>query len=80
LQHRSKHSFGPWTEAISETVRSIGAAHQAIKVLQDKFTSHVDDLRMVDETRDSVRQLKEECRGKSEVLRRQADTVITRQA
>src|ERR1700722_2434882 len=60
-QHRKKHNFGQWSEAVDKTVQSMGAAHQAIRDLQDKFTSHVDDLRMMEETKNSLRQLEEEC-------------------
>jgi hypothetical protein len=51
-QHRPKHGLGPWTEAVDETVRCMGAAHQAIKDLQGRFELHVDDLRTIEETKE----------------------------
>jgi chromosome segregation ATPase len=76
-QHIQKHSLGTWTEAVSDTVRSMGAAHQAIKDLQGRFTSHLDDLRMTEETKDSLRQLQEDCMEKDEEIRMQANTITT---
>jgi chromosome segregation ATPase len=76
-QHRPKHGLGPWTEAVSETVRSMGAAHQAIKDLQGRFESHVDDLRTMEETKETLRQLKGECREKDEEIQRHAATITT---
>ena len=74
-QHEHQLGLSLWAQAVSETVRSMGAAHRAIKDLQDKFTSYMDDLSMMEETRNRLNQLGEECRDKDEELRRQKNTI-----
>lgn len=69
--------LGPWTQAISEAVQNMGAAHQAIKDLQNKFMLHRDDLLMLEETRKRLDQLEDECSAKDEELRRQENTITT---
>jgi chromosome segregation ATPase len=76
-QHEYQPDLGPWTQAVHEAVQCMGAAHQAIKGLQDKFTLHADDLRMVEETRERLDQLEGECRDKDEELTRQEHTITT---
>ncbi|KIN00649.1 hypothetical protein OIDMADRAFT_55225 [Oidiodendron maius Zn] len=44
-------SLGPWTQAVSGAVQSMGATQRALKVLQDKFKRHVDELTEVDDAK-----------------------------
>ncbi len=76
-QREYQPGLGPWTQAVHETVQSMGAAHQAIKDLQDKFALHMDDLRMMAETRKRLNQLEDECRDKDDELTRQEHTITT---
>jgi chromosome segregation ATPase len=76
-QREYQLDLGPWTQAVHETVQSMGAAHQAIKDLQDKFTFHIDDLHMVAETSKRLNQLENECRNKDDELTMQEHTITT---
>jgi chromosome segregation ATPase len=76
-QREYQLDLGPWTQAVHETVQSMGAAHQAIKDLQDKFKFHIDDLHMVAETSKRLNQLEDECREKDDELTRQENTITT---
>jgi chromosome segregation ATPase len=76
-QHRHKQGLGVWTEAVSDAVRSMETTHQAIRDLQDKFASHVDDLKTIEETKDSLMQAQKECREKDDEITRQAATITT---
>jgi chromosome segregation ATPase len=60
-QPRRKNSLGPWTNGVSETVQSMEAAHQKIKDLQEMFMSHLDDLENMEETKNKLMQLEEQC-------------------
>jgi chromosome segregation ATPase len=75
-QHEHQPSLGPWTQAVSETVRTMGAAQQAIRDLENKFTSHKDDLSMMDETRNRLDHLEESCRDKDEKILKQEHAII----
>jgi chromosome segregation ATPase len=55
----------------------MGAAHQAIQGLQNKFTLHVDDLGNVEATRKRLDQLEVECRDKDDELVRREHTITT---
>jgi hypothetical protein len=61
-------SLGPWTQAVREVVQNIGATHRAIKDLEDRFRSHMDDLMDTDETRHTLSRLKGECSEKEEQI------------
>jgi chromosome segregation ATPase len=74
-QHEYQLSLGPWTQAVHTAVQSMGAAHQAIKDLQDKFTLHIDDLHMMEETRTRLNQLEDECEAKGNELMRQEHAI-----
>jgi chromosome segregation ATPase len=76
-QREYQLDLGPWTQAVHETIQSMGATHQAIKDLQDKFTFHIDGLRMVEETRKRLNQLEHECKEKDEELMMQENTITT---
>jgi hypothetical protein len=76
-QYKRKNDFGPWTEAVAETVQSMGAANQAIKDVQLKFTLNMADLILMEETRDKFRELEEMCRVKDEEIKRQENTITT---
>jgi len=76
-QHKNKHNFGQWSEAVNKTFQSMGAAHQAIKDLQDKFKSHLDDLSMMEETKNRLRQLEEECVEKDEEIKMKEAAITT---
>lgn len=76
-QHRSKHDLGLWAEAVNDTVRSMGAASQAIKDLQGRFESHADDLRAMEETKETLRRLEELCREKDKDIQRHEATITT---
>jgi chromosome segregation ATPase len=76
-QREHQPDLGQWTQAVSETVQSMGAAHRTIKELQDKFISHMDDLKMMEETRNRLNQLEEKCREKDKEIMRQESTITT---
>lgn len=57
-------SLGPWTDAVTETVQSMEIAHQAIKDLQQRFVQHKKDLGMMEDTKNRLSQLEEECQRK----------------
>jgi len=55
----------------------MGAANQAINNLQNMFKSHMDDLGALDNTRNRLSQLEEQCREKDEEIRRLENMVAT---
>lgn len=75
LQHGKSQSLGPWTEAVTGTVQSMGAAHKAIKDLQERFKSHEDDLKMMEQTRETLKRQEKECEEKDEQIRKQTDAI-----
>ena len=76
-QNEHQPGLGPWTQAVSETVKTIGAAQRAIRDLEDKFLLHKDALSMMDETRTRLDQLEEACKDKDEEIQRQGITITT---
>jgi chromosome segregation protein len=70
-------SLGPWTQAVSEAVQSMGATQRAIKVLQDKFKRHVDELTEVDDAKYELTRLERVCSEKEDEIKRQANTIDT---
>jgi chromosome segregation ATPase len=68
-------SLGPWTQAVRQVVQNIGATHRAIKDLEDRFRSHLDDLTDTDETRNTLTKLKGECSKKDEQLTMLENTI-----
>ena len=61
--------LGPWTQAVQEVVQNMGTTHRAIKDLEEKFRSHMDDLMDTDETRNMLTRLKGECSEKDEQIK-----------
>lgn len=76
VQHKQL-DLGPWSEAVGETVQSMGAAHRAIKDLQDKFKLHIDDLAMIEEMRDRLDQLEETCKERGDEIKVQENAITT---
>jgi chromosome segregation ATPase len=76
-QHKYKQGLGPWTEAVAEATRSMGATHKAINDLQSRFELHLNDLKMMEETKDKLAHLEEECREKEDEIRKQEGTINT---
>jgi chromosome segregation ATPase len=68
-QQKKGPSLGQGTDGVAETLQSLGVALQAIKDLQGKFTSHVVDLRKVEETKEKVTQLEAQCDKKDKEMR-----------
>ena len=52
-------------------------ANRVIKVLQDKFKSHMDDIKDIEKTRDRLSQLEKMCSEKDEEIKRQGYTITT---
>lgn len=70
-----QYGLGPWTQAVREVVQNMGTTHRAIKDLEDKFRSHVDDLMDTDETRNMLTRLKGECREKDDQIKMLENTI-----
>ncbi|KAI9651697.1 MAG: hypothetical protein M1829_002566 [Trizodia sp. TS-e1964] len=76
-QLKKNAGIGEWNHAVSETVRSLEAAHQSINLLQDKLSSHMGDIRDIEETRNRLNQMEELCSEKNEEIERQDNTITT---
>lgn len=76
-QDNRQPRLGPWTEAVQEVVESMGTTYRKIKGLEDKFTSHMDELSNTDETRIMLTRLKEECSEKEEQINKLRGTIET---
>lgn len=76
-QHKSQYSLGSWTQAVSGTIQSLGAAHQALNSLQNAFSLHMDDLSKMEENQNRLLQLQEKCRDKEDEIKRLENTVTT---
>ena len=76
-QDSSQLGLGPWTQAVSEAVQSMGEAQRALKELQDKFRHHADDLKEVDGTKHDLTQLERVCSEKEDEIKKQANTIAT---
>ncbi|KAH6668368.1 hypothetical protein B0J14DRAFT_658287 [Halenospora varia] len=74
-QRKHKPTLGPWTQAVDEAVRDMGAAQRTINNLQEMFISHMDDLSKMDEIRRRLDQLEEENREKDDELEKQEHTI-----
>jgi chromosome segregation ATPase len=75
-QHKSKDSLGPWTEAVSQVVQNMEATHQAIHTLQEIFTSHSDNIEMIEQTRRRAKELEGACEEKDEKIRTQEAVIF----
>lgn len=73
--HRPR--LGPWTQAVQDVVQNMEATHRAIKDLENKFRSHMDDLMDTDQTRNMVTRLKGECSDKDEQIKTLKGTITT---
>ena len=76
-QHRKKPDLDQWSQLVNDTVQSMEVADRAIKVLRNKFKSHIDDIKNIEKTRDRLSQLEEMCSDKDEEIKRQGYTITT---
>ncbi|KAG9238091.1 hypothetical protein BJ875DRAFT_492718 [Amylocarpus encephaloides] len=78
-KQKHKNTLGPWSHAVDEAVRGMNTAQQAINNLQENFTTHIEEIGMIDETRRRLNELEAECRGKdTEIEKREnAITILT---
>lgn len=67
--------LGPWTQAVDKVVQNMGATNRAIKELEERFKSHMDDLMDTDETRNILTRLKGESSEKDEQIKMLKSTV-----
>lgn len=70
-------SLGPWTQAVREVIQSMGVTHRAINDLEDRFKSYMDDLLDVDETKNTLIELKGECSEKDNQIKVLESTIDT---
>jgi chromosome segregation ATPase len=70
-------SLGSWTQAVRETVQSMGATNCAIQDLQRKFESHRDELMKMDEIMCKLAVLEKECEEKDNEIVKQDNTITT---
>lgn len=70
-------SLGSWTQAVRETVQSMGATNCAIQDLQRKFESHRDELMKMDEIMSRLAVLEKECEEKDNEIVKQDNTITT---
>ncbi|KFY94124.1 hypothetical protein V498_04039 [Pseudogymnoascus sp. VKM F-4517 (FW-2822)] len=76
-QGNQQLSLGPWTQAVRETVQSMGATNYAIQDLQLKFKSHRDELMKMDEIMNKLAVLEKECEEKDSEIVKQDNTITT---
>lgn len=76
-QSNHQPSLGPWTEAVRQTVQSMGVTNCAIKDLQAKFASHMDDLAKMDEIMNTLTVLEKEREEKDAQIIRLENTITT---
>ena len=73
--HEHQSGLGSWTQAVSETVQTMDTLQRAIRDLQHQFTLHKNNLDTMDETRDRLNQLEQECIDKDEDIRNKGITI-----
>ena len=63
--------------AVREVAQNTGTTHRAVKDLEEKFRSHMDDLMDTDETRNMLTRLKGECSEKDEQIKMMLKSTIS---
>ncbi|ELR02652.1 hypothetical protein VC83_01009 [Pseudogymnoascus destructans] len=73
----NQSGLDPWTQAVRETVQSMETPSSTHRAINDLHVQFMDNLRMLDETKNRLSQLDEECSKKDELTKMQEITITT---